>query len=144
MTEDQEAFTIEMERVEDYKFRVDFDKESMGELITDESKAVGGDESGPNPSRLLAVSSLNCLMSSLVFCLKKKRVDIDSLKGKVTGTVERKDGHLRVTNLDVKIVPGISEDDEEKLKKCIDIFEDYCVVTESIRNGIEVDVDVEV
>lgn len=144
MSEEKTEFTIGMERLEDYRFRVDFDKESMGELITDESENAGGDETGPNPSRLLATSSLNCLMASLTFCLEKKRVELDSLKGEVTGTIERVDGRLRVTKLDVKIEPEIESEDEEKLEKCLDIFEDYCVVTQSIRNGIEVDVDVEV
>ncbi|MFP4000850.1 MAG: OsmC family protein [Thermoplasmata archaeon] len=144
MSEEKTEFTIGMERLEDYRFRVDFDKESMGELITDESENAGGDETGPNPSRLLATSSLNCLMASLTFCLEKKRVELDSLKGEVTGTIERVDGRLRVSKLDVKIEPEIESEDEEKLEKCLDIFEDYCVVTQSIRNGIEVDVDVEV
>ncbi len=144
MAEDKEGFTIEMERLEDYRFRAKFDKGSMGEIITDESEMAGGDETGPDPSRLLATSSLNCLMASLLFCLKKKRVDIDSLEGKVTGTIERVDDRLRVTKLDVEITPDIDEEDEKKLEKCKEIFEDYCVVTQSIRNGIDVDVDVEV
>ncbi|MFW6064738.1 MAG: OsmC family protein [Candidatus Natronoplasma sp.] len=141
---DKNEFTIDIERLEDYKFKVDFDKESMGELLTDESEEAGGDETGPNPSRLLAASSLNCLMASLTFCLKKKRVELDSLQGSVTGTIERIDGRLRVTRLDAKIIPEVDKTDKEKLEKCLDIFEDYCVVTQSIRNGIDVDVEVEV
>ncbi len=144
MSEDKNEFTIEMERLEDYRFKVDFDKESMGELITDESESAGGDETGPNPSRLLATSSLNCLMASLTFCLEKKRVELDSLEGKVTGTIERDDDRLRITELDVEIKPEVNSEDEKKLEKCLEIFEDYCVVTQSIRNGIDVDVDVEV
>ena len=137
-------FTIDVDRLEDYKFKVNFDKESMGEIITDETEDVGGKGEGPNPSRLLAASTVNCLMASLTFCLKKKKVDLSSLKGEVTGKIERVDKRLRVTELDVKIYPGVDEKDKEKLKKCIDIFEDYCVVTQSIRNGIDVNVDVEV
>ena len=137
-------FTLDVERLDGYKFKVRFDKESMGEIITDETEDVGGKGEGPNPSRLLAASTLNCLMASLTFCLKKKKVDMSSLKGEVKGKVERVDKRLRVTELDVKIYPGIDEEDKEKLKKCVDIFEDYCVVTQSIRNGIDVNVDVEV
>ncbi|MFW6375740.1 MAG: OsmC family protein [Thermoplasmatota archaeon] len=137
-------FTIDIERLDNYKFKVKFDKESMGEIITDETEEVGGEGEGPNPSRLLAASTLNCLMASLIFCLKKKKVELSSLKGEVTGKIERVDKRLRVTEFDVKIHPGIDEEDKEKLKKCVDIFEDYCVVTQSIRNGIDVNVDVEV
>lgn len=136
-----QQFTFEIERLEDYKFNVKFDKESMGELMTDETEEVGGDEEGPNPGRLLAASTLNCLMASLVFCLKKKKVDIASMKGEVTGTIERVDKRLRLTHLDVSIDPEVN--DKEKLEGCIDIFEDYCIVTQSIRNGIDVNVEVE-
>ncbi|MFP4051322.1 MAG: OsmC family protein [Thermoplasmata archaeon] len=137
-------FTIDIERLDNYKFKVKFDKESMGEIITDETEEVGGEGEGPNPSRLLAASTLNCLMASLIFCLKKKKVELSSLEGEVTGKIKRVDKRLRVTELDVKIDPGVDEEDKEKLKKCIDIFENYCVVTQSIRNGIDVNVDVEV
>ena len=69
---------------------------------------------------------------------------MNDLKGEVTATVERVDKRLRITGLDVNIHPDIDEDDKDKLEKCLDIFEDYCVVTQSIRNGIDVNVDVEV
>jgi len=141
---DKNEFTIDIERLEDYRFRVEFDKESMGELMTDETEEAGGDETGPNPSRLLAASSLNCLMASLIFCMKKKRVELESLSGSVTGTIERVDGRLRVTGLEATIRPEVDSADEQKLEKCKEIFEDYCVVTQSIRNGIDVDVEVEV
>ncbi|MFW6196745.1 MAG: OsmC family protein [Thermoplasmatota archaeon] len=141
---DNNIIKVEMENLEGYKFKVKFDKESMGEIITDETKEVGGEGEGPNPSRLLAASTLNCLMASLIFCLKKKKVELSSLEGEVTGKIERVDKRLRVTEFDVKIDPGIDEEDKEKLKKCIDIFENYCVVTQSIKNGIDVNVDVEV
>jgi len=138
------GFTIDVERLDDYKFKVKFDKESMGEIITDETEEVGGKGEGPNPSRLLAASTLNCLMASLTFCLKKKKVELSDLKGEVTGKIERVDKRLRVTELDVDIYPDVDDEDKEKLKKCVDIFENYCVVTQSIRNGIDVNVDVEV
>jgi len=140
---DDGTLKVDLEHIEGYRFRVRFDREKMGELITDETEEIGGKEEGPNPSRLLAAASLNCLMASLIFCLEKKRVDFGNLKGEVVGKVERVDGRLRVTHLDVKIKTAIQEDDEKKLQRCVDIFEDYCVVTESIRNGIDVDVSVE-
>jgi len=142
--EEKNEFTIDIERLENYKFKVEFDKDSMGSLMTDESEEVGGDEEGPNPSRLLAASSLNCLMASLIFCLEKKRVDLESIKGHVKGTVERVDGRLRVTKLEVTIKPEVDSTDKQKLEKCREIFEDYCVVTQSIRSGIDVEVEVEV
>lgn len=137
----ENEFKLDIERLEGYKFRVDFGKESMGELITDETEDVGGSEEGPNPSRLLAASVINCLMASLTFCLKKKGLSTDSMKGEVTGRIERVDKRLRVTELDVEIEAEI--DEEEKAQQCLDIFEDYCVVTQSVKNSVDVNVDVQ-
>ncbi len=137
------GFRVDIEHMEDYRFTVRFDKEGMGELLTDETGDVGGDEKGPNPGRLLGAAALNCLMASMIYCLKKKRVELRSLKGSVTGTVERVEGRLRVTGLEVRIHPGINTEDMKKLQGCIKIFEDYCVVTQSIRDGIDVKVVVE-
>ncbi len=137
------SFEVEIEHMEDYEFKVKFDKKEMGELLTDETKDIGGDEKGPNPSRLLGTAALNCLMASMIYCLKKKRVEIKSLKGNVKGTVERVEGRLRVTGLDVSLHPEINSEDMKKLQGCIKIFEDYCVVTQSIRDGIDVKVSVE-
>ncbi len=142
--EDAEEFSVSLENIEDYKFRVNFDKEEMGELITDETEKVGGDEEGPNPGRLLAASTLNCLMASLKFCLEKKRVELDSLEGEIRGKIERVDGRLRITEFKADIEPAIEERDREKVEKCKEIFENYCIVTQSIRNGIDVEVNVEV
>lgn len=142
---DGNDFQVTIERLENYQFKISFDKDGMEDLLTDETEEVGGEEEGPNPSRLLAASVLNCLAASLTFCLKKKRLDISSLKGEVTGKTERIDGRLRVTELNVNINPVLADAaDEEKLKRCIDIFEDYCVVTQSVRKGIDIEVEVEV
>ncbi len=141
--EDETEFSIEIERLDDYQFIVNFDKKDMGELITDETKDVGGEEEGPNPSRLLAASTLNCLLSSLLFCSGKKRVDIESMRGKMTGKTERIDGRLRITQLKAEIELEVeNKKEEEKLSRCIEIFEDYCVVTQSVRRGIDIDVKV--
>lgn len=136
-------FNVDIEYLDGYRFEVSFDKESMGKLITDETVETGGDEEGPPPSRLLAASTLNCLMASLLFCLRKKSVKLESLEGEVVGTMDRVEGRLKITHLDVTIETEISPDDEEKVNKCADIFEDYCIVTQSVREGIEVDVSVE-
>ncbi len=140
---EEKHFTVDIEHLKDYQFNVEFDKESMGTILTDETEDVGGEAQGPPPSRLLAAATLNCLMASLIFCLNKKRVEYESLQGEVTGTIGRVDGRWRVTTLDVDIKLGVGEEDKAKLDKCIDIFEDYCIVSQSVTNGIDVKVKVE-
>jgi uncharacterized OsmC-like protein len=43
----------------------------------------------------------------------------------------------------VRIDPAIAEPDKQKALRCMDLFEDYCLVTQSVPQGIEVDVSVE-
>ena len=52
-------------------------------------------------------------------------------------------GRLRVTKLEVTIVPTVGAQDRDRLGRCDELFEDFCVVTEAVRHGIEVDVRVE-
>ena len=46
--------------------------------------------------------------------------------------------------MNVKLSPIIREEDVSRSKRCLELFEDFCVVTESVRKGIEVNVDVEI
>ncbi len=136
-------FQIDIERLEDFQFLVTFDEESMGEVLSDEPEDFGGKAEGPSAGRLLGASVLNCLMASLTFCLNKKRVDIRSFKGSIIVTVDREDGRLRVTDMKATLHPEVDPDDHKKLQGCLKIFEEYCIVTQSIRNGVHVEVSVE-
>jgi len=59
----------------------------------------------------------------------------------VTHTRNEK-GRLRIGKIDVEIEPRIEEPDEQKLQRCFDMFEDFCVVTQSVRKGVDVSVKV--
>jgi hypothetical protein len=52
-------------------------------------------------------------------------------------------GRLRIDGIRVKLAPALGADDGSGLERCLEIFEDYCVVTESVREGIAVTVDVD-
>jgi hypothetical protein len=45
-------------------------------------------------------------------------------------------GRLRVGKLDVRTTIGASVDRPERIKRCLELFEDYCVVTAGVRQGI--------
>ena len=143
MASEQEVFITKLDRVKDYQFKVEFDLPGMQELVTDEPEPVGKN-SGPNASRLLSAAVGNCLSSSLVFCLSKGRVDVGDLKTSVETVMRRNEkGRWRITALKVKLHPVIREVDVSRSQRCLGLFEDFCIVTESVRKGIEVDVDIE-
>ena len=61
----------------------------------------------------------------------------------VTGTYRRNErNRLRVAGLDVAIAVDVPGREPESLRKCLELFEDYCVVTASVRKGIPVAVTV--
>jgi hypothetical protein len=44
--------------------------------------------------------------------------------------------------LSVRLEPGLAEPDRERAARCFELFQDFCVVTESVRHGIDVAVAV--
>jgi len=83
------------------------------------------------------------LSASLVFCLQKFRLRTNGLQTTVTGTLVRNErGRLRVGGFDVKFNLNSSGLDQSKLGRCLGQFQDFCLVTESVRRGIPVTVDV--
>jgi len=135
-------FTIEIEQIQDFEFRVRFDKEQFPELRMDEPPPLGQD-SAPNPSRVLAAAIGNCLSASLLFCARKSRVELGPIQTKVRTQIARNDrGRLRVSRVEVEIDPHLAESERSKAARCLELFEDFCVVTQSVRDGIDVAVSV--
>nr|MDO8097918.1 OsmC family protein [Candidatus Njordarchaeota archaeon] len=129
---------------EDLAFTVSFDIPTMPSLKADEPPEAGGSGEGPNASRLLGAAIGNCLSASMAFCLKKSKLDLKSLRSDVEVKVVRNEkGYLRVKNIKVDIYPEVkSPEDIKRMDRCLQIFQDYCIVTESVRKGIPVEVNV--
>lgn len=126
----------------DFEFRVQFDKSEFPELTLDEPPPLGQDK-GPNATRMLAVAIGNCLAASLMFCLQRSKLVVDSLRAEVTPTTTRnEEGRWRVHHVDVKILIKTVENDPKRFQRCVEIFEKYCIVTASVRQGIPVNVKV--
>ncbi len=132
-------FSCEIAQLEDYRFEVRFDKPEHPALYTDEPAPLGKD-TGPNPSRILAAAIGNCLSASLLFCARKARVPIGPIWTRVTTRLARNNSNrLRIHDIAVSIDPRV---DPSELARCLPLFEDYCVVTQSVREGIEVKVEI--
>ncbi len=142
MSEEVGKFTIQLEQEEDYAFRVKFDLKKADDILMDEPPPLG-ERNGPNASRLLAAAAANCLSASLMFCLAKEDVPARAVKTEATCTMVRNDKkRLRLGRLDVRITAGDELIDVKKRERCMELFEDFCVVTASIRQGIPVGVEV--
>jgi organic hydroperoxide reductase OsmC/OhrA len=136
------SFRIELHQQENYRFTVRFDKPELPVLLTDESPPLGTD-AGPNPARLLGVSVANCLAASLLFALRKYGNEPGPLRAVATVTLQRNSqGRMRIPLIGVELHLGVLWRDLKHAERAVDQFEDFCVVTQSVRGGIDVDVQV--
>jgi organic hydroperoxide reductase OsmC/OhrA len=137
-----DTFQVELARLDGYRFRVDFGDPAIPPLVVDEGPPLG-QGTGPNPSRLLATALANCLAASLVFCLAKSRVEVGKLRARATGSYVRNEANrLRIGRIDVELHPELPASDPARVAKCLELFEDFCVVTASVRKGLAVGVKV--
>jgi uncharacterized OsmC-like protein len=134
---------VTLRQTDAYRFEVRFDRPEGWTVPMDEPAPLGQD-AGPNAARMLAAAVGHCLSASLFFCLQKARVTAQGIETEVTATIRRNErGRWRVAALDVRVrVPEVSPEQTEAFKRCVGIFEDYCIVTASVRQGIPVHVQV--
>jgi uncharacterized OsmC-like protein len=136
-------FTIKLDLEDNYRFVTDFGQVGVAPLLLDEPEPLG-EGLGPNAARVLAAAVGNCLSASALFCLRRARVEVRSMHTEVEATMIRNEaGRLRIGGIDVRIEPEVAEEDIPRMRRCLEIFEDYCIVTESVRTGIDVGVSVE-
>jgi uncharacterized OsmC-like protein len=135
-----DKFALNLALDENYRMVADFDTEGVPALLMDEYPPLG-EGTGPNPARVLGAAVGGCLSASLLFCLRKARLDVRDLKVRVEGGMARNEkGRLRIESLSVRLSPVLEASQIERLGRCLELFEDFCIVTESVRHGIRVDV----
>ena len=142
MTETREHH-VELRLVRGYEFVASFkDSEGLPPIVFDEPEPLG-ENSGPNAATVLAAAVGDCLAASFLFCLRKVRLDVLDLTVNVAARVSpNPQGRFRVTGIDVELTPEFSGVDRDRLVRCERLFEDFCIVTESVRQGIPVNVKI--
>lgn len=139
---DSLSFKLELEQIQDYEFRVKFDWPDVDDLKLDEPEPLGH-AAGPNAARLIGAAVANCLSSSLLFCMRKFKQTPGALRAELTGHLKRNErGRIRIGGFDVTIRLAEAAGSIKHFGRCLAQFEDFCVVTESVRNGIPVAVRV--
>lgn len=142
MTAAAEQFTVALTLRDGYAFNAEFASGEGPPLVVDELPPLG-EANGPNPARLLAAAVGSCLSASLLFCLRKSRIEVGQLRTAVDVTIQRNErGRLRIGGIRVHLAPELSTEQQGRMGRCLDLFQDFCIVTESVREGIPVDVDV--
>lgn len=142
MSNEEKIVSVKLKREEGFVFRVDFGLDKVSDLNMDEPEPVGKN-SGPNASKVLAAAIGNCLSASLLFCLQKARIQVHGVETGVNGFLKRNEnGRWRIHKMNVGIHLELDEE-KKQIQRCLDIFEDYCIVSQSIEEGIPIDVKVD-
>lgn len=141
MSDSVSEVAVRVTQAEGYRFVVSFPDKDYDPIVGDEPAPLGQD-AGPNPVRLLGAAIGNCLAASLTFCMSKKGVKMEhGVVGHVNLTLTRNEhkrlriGAVRVT---IEAPKGVPPD---VLEACRATFEDFCTVTASVREGIDVSVE---
>lgn len=138
---DHRTARARLERIERFHFVASFpDVPDAPPLAIDEQPPLG-DGSGPNPASLLAAALGSCLAASLVFCLKRAKIHPAGVAADVTAHIVRNEkGRFRIGDVDVELSLDCADADPAGVDRCRELYEDFCIVTESVRHGIPVNV----
>lgn len=126
----------------DFRFAAHFDDAAMPVLMTDEPAPLGSGL-GPNPEQLLGTAVANCLAASLLFAMRKFKNDPSPLQAVATVTpVRNEQKRMRIGSIAVDLQLGVAASTVVSLDRILAQFEDFCVVTQSVRSAIPVTVRV--
>ena len=124
---------------------------SNQELIIDETIDEHIPKVGPDAASLLGLAVSSCLSASLLFCLSKKNLSIDDLTGEIEVSFKKNEkGYTRIEKIMVNLSPKTANPEVlKRLEQCTRVlkdgkmfFEESCIITPSVIEGIKVDVKV--
>ena len=125
----------------DYRFDIHFGGDVP--VLTGDEPLPLGSGMGPSPVQLLSAAVGNCLSDSLLFALRKFKQAPEPMRCEVTSQVGRNpEGRMRVLRMKAVLTLGVAGDRLEHLDRVLAQFEEFCTVTQSVRAGIEVTVEV--
>jgi organic hydroperoxide reductase OsmC/OhrA len=143
MSEGHGEVTVRLRRTQGYGFEITYGDGAETVLASDEPPPLGAGQ-GPSPGMLLASAVANCLASSLLFCLGKRGAEVGALEAEAKAVTGRNaEGRLRILKVAVRLRPELAEEHAEALAKCERVFEQFCTVTASVKDGIDIEAVVE-
>jgi len=137
----EKLISVTLTQQHDYRFDIRFD-DNMPVLTSDEPAPLGTGL-GPSPVQLLCAAVGNCLSDSLLFALRKFKQAPEPLRCEVQAEVGRNaDGRMRVLNMLAILHLGVPAAQLAQLERVLGQFEGFCTVTQSVGQGIAIQVRV--
>jgi uncharacterized OsmC-like protein len=132
---------VQLQQKQDYQFDIRFGGE-VPSILGDEPVPLGLGQ-GPSPVQLLAAAVGNCLSDSLLFALRKFKQAPDPLRCDVQADVGRNpEGRMRVLGIRAALTLGVPAASLQHLDRVLSQFEAYCTVTQSVGQGIAIQIEV--
>jgi len=149
----EENTIVDIKLEKELVFKCNLGLKNLKEIYIDETINPKGELVGPDAARLLGMAILGCLSASFIFCLQKRNLVVDDLDASAEisfGKTEKE--HIRVKKINIKITPKTKDPATlKRIKQCISkmktsemLFEETCIITGSVREGIHIDVNVEI
>jgi uncharacterized OsmC-like protein len=140
MSSDQ-LIDVKLTQQQDFQFLIEFGGQVPA--ITGDEPPPLGQGTGPTPVQLLASAVGNCLSDSLLFALRKFKQAPEPITCEVQARVGRNEqGRPRVLGIHARLRLGVAAASLEHLDRVLSQFEDFCTVTQSVRQGLPVTVEV--
>jgi uncharacterized OsmC-like protein len=139
---EETRFAISLEHAQDGKVTVRFDWDEVPGVVLDELAWLD-EQRTPHATLILATALGNCLGVSLLSCLHKLQVEPQGIQTTVSGAIACSErGRAQISHLDVQISLGGADHLASRLKRCLELDDEYCLITESVRAGIPINIHV--
>jgi putative redox protein len=109
------------------------------EILVDRPVEKGGANRGAMGGELLLVSLGGCFMSNMLAAIAARGADISNVAVKVVGTVGGVPERYEAIDMRVSARYG----DADQMRKLVAISERACLVTNTLKNAIVIDVDID-
>jgi organic hydroperoxide reductase OsmC/OhrA len=144
--QEERRFAVRLNHTDGYQFRSQASEDGVlhgDAYFSDEPDPVGA-ASAPATPALLASALGHCLSASLLEALKHSDVELLDVETEAVAVVALgASGLPRIREVDVTIRPHVAAPHQSGMQSCENEFQNHCTVTCSVRQGIQVNVDVE-
>ena len=103
-------------------------------VLIDRPTAKGGDDAGPMGGELFLAAIGGCFMSTLLAAVRAREAPVSDISAKVIG--ELADAPARFARIEVLVTS--EEADPEVLEKLVDIAERGCIMTNTLRDKLDI------
>jgi len=127
--------TVSLKQEQDFRVAIQWSPDHPA-IVGDEPPPMGGG-AGPMPSQLLIAAVANCMLDSLLFALRKFKLQAEPLSAQGRCTVGRNEqGRQRILLIEVRLTLGELPGETAKLQRALEQFEQFCTVGQSVAQGI--------